>query len=105
MIRQIPEQPAAERSHQESRRKQQCGIELLHHGVGIWKEVAGEIKRKCSISIEVIPFDEIADGANENGLDAPPHIRKIQMILRAVNSRQTGHCSLPLLPGCALKYC
>ena len=61
MVGQIAEQPSAQRTHQEPRREEQRGIELLHHWVGIREEGAREVEREGRISIKVVPFDQIAD--------------------------------------------
>jgi len=38
------------------------------------EEIAGEIEREGRVSVEVIPFDQIANGADEDRLQAASRI-------------------------------
>jgi hypothetical protein len=75
VVRQVSEHPAAERTHQEAGREQQCCVELLYDRIGIRKEIAGEIKREGGVGVEVVPFDQIADRANENRFEPTSGVR------------------------------
>jgi hypothetical protein len=66
----VSEHPAAERAHEEAGREQQRSVELLHDRIGVRKEIAGEIEGEGSVGVEVVPFDQIADRADENRFDA-----------------------------------
>jgi hypothetical protein len=81
MIGKIAEQPAAERTHQKAGGEEERGVELLHHRIGIGKERAGEIERERRIGVEVVPLDEIADRADEDGPDAPPHVGEVERLI------------------------
>ena len=81
MVRQMSEQPAAERAHQEPGREQHGGIQLLRNFIAFGKERFGEVKRKRRISVEVVPFDEVADRADENGAQTPPHVGEIDVLV------------------------
>jgi hypothetical protein len=75
------EQPAAERAHQECRREQHRGVELLHHGIAVRKERRRKIQRERGVGVEIVPFDEIADRADEDRLDPPLHVLDVEMIV------------------------
>jgi hypothetical protein len=79
-VRDVAEQPAAERPHQEGRCEQHSGVELLHHRVAVRKEGRREVERERRVGVEVIPFDEIADRADEDRLDPAFHVGDIDMI-------------------------
>jgi hypothetical protein len=40
------------------------------------EEIAGEIEREGGVSVEVVPFDQIADRADEDRLEAPSRVRE-----------------------------
>ncbi len=78
LIGELPEQPAADRPHHESDRKQEGGIELLHHRIFVREERRGEIEGEGGIGEEVVPFDQITHRADEDRLDPPPHVDEIE---------------------------
>jgi hypothetical protein len=67
----LAEHPPTQRPHQETRSKQDRGIELLHNRIAVGKERSGKIKREGRKSVKVVSFDQIADRADEDRLDAP----------------------------------
>src|SRR5258708_5800626 len=75
----MAEEPAAERAHDEADREQGRGVQLLDDGIALREERAGEIEREGGESVEIVPFDEIADRADEDRPEAPAHIRKIEL--------------------------
>lgn len=75
MVRQVSEHPAAKRAHDKAGREQQRCVELLHDRIGIREELASEIEREGGVGVEIVPFDQIADRANENRLQAASSIR------------------------------
>src|SRR5437867_9378691 len=81
MIRQMSEQPAADRTHDEADRKQDRCVQLLYDGVVARKKRSGKVKRKCRVDVEVIPLDEIADGTNEDGFQPALYISKAQAVV------------------------
>ncbi len=60
--------------------------ELLHHRVAVRKERRREVKRERRIGVEIIPFDEIADRADEDRLDPTLHVGEIEMISPRLHS-------------------
>src|SRR5262249_16517410 len=52
---------------------QRC-IELLNDRIGMGKEIAGEIEREGCVGVEVVPFDQIADRANEDRFEATSRV-------------------------------
>ena len=76
------EQPAAERPHQEGGGEQHRRVELLHHRIGVREERGREIQRESGVGVEIVPFDEIADRADENRLDAPLDIADVDVVAR-----------------------
>src|SRR2546427_6753051 len=80
MVCQMPEQPAADRTHNEADRKQNGRIQLLYDGIVAWKKRGCEVESKCRIHVEVIPLDEITDGTYEDGLQPALYIRKAQAL-------------------------
>ena len=80
MVGEVAEQPAAERAHQEGRGEQHGGVELLHHGIAVREEGRREIQRERRIGVEIVPFDEIADRADEDRLDPPLDIGEVELI-------------------------
>src|SRR5439155_19906085 len=81
MIGEMPEEPAADRPHDEADRKQNGRIQLLYDGIVARKKRSGEVESKCRIDVEVIRFDEIADGTNEDGYQPALYIRKTQAVV------------------------
>jgi hypothetical protein len=79
LIGEITEQPSAQWPYEKTRREQQRGVELLHHGIGVREEGSGEIERKRRIGVEVVPLDQIADRADEDRLDAAPHVGEVEV--------------------------
>jgi len=63
----MTEQPAADRPDDEADCEQDRGVQLLDDGIVPGKEGAGEVQRERRVGVEVVPFDEIADRADENG--------------------------------------
>ena len=103
MVGEIAEQPAAERPHQEGRGEQHCGIELLHHGVAVREEDRREIQRERRIGVEIVPFDEIADRADEDRLQPPLDIGDIEAIASGLEC-ESVMAGLPPWGG-PLSYC
>ena len=69
--------PAADRSYQEAQRIDAERVEKLDGRVGVGEEGFGEIQREEVVDVEVIPLDQVADRAAENGPQAMPHRRVI----------------------------
>src|SRR4051812_35257191 len=115
MIGEVAEQPAAEWAYQKASREKYRRVELLHHRVFVRKECAGEIERKRGVAVKVIPFDQVADRADEDRLEAPPHVREVEMLVRYGRALRDGisdcgHCGPPGFPrsgrmGPVLGYC
>jgi hypothetical protein len=74
------EQPAAQRTHQERGGEQHGSIELLHHGIAVWKECGRKVQRERRIGVEIVPFDQIADRADEDRLDPAFDVEDIEML-------------------------
>ena len=81
MIGEMPEEPAADRPHDEADRKQNGRVQLLYDGIVARKKRGCEIESKCRIDVEVVPLDEIADGTNEDGFQPALYIRKTQAVV------------------------
>src|SRR2546421_11632735 len=79
------EQPAAQRPHQEGCRKQHGSVELLHHWIAVWEECRREVKRERRIGVEIIPFDEIADRADEDGIQTSLDVVTLEMHATRIN--------------------
>src|SRR6202011_3518489 len=67
--------------HQEGRGEQHRRIELLYDGIAVRKECRREVKRERRVGVEIIPFDEIADRADEDRLDPAFHVGEINMVV------------------------
>src|SRR5262249_24430198 len=67
--------------------------ELLHDGILARKERTGEIEREGGINVKIIPFDEVADRADEDGLQASLYVGELQVIVEA--GRCGGHQGVP----------
>src|SRR5580704_13303566 len=78
MVGQVAKQPSAQRTHQESQCEKKPGVKLLHQRIGIREESASEIERKRRVCVKIIPLDQIARRTDEDGLDASPHVGKIE---------------------------
>ena len=78
------------RPDDEAEREQDGGVQLLNNRVAAGKESAGEVQRKRRVRVEVIPLDEIADRADEDGVDAPPDVVEVQ--LTVVDGRRPHAC-------------
>ena len=92
MIGEVAEQPAADRAHDEAEREEDGGVELLHDRIASRKEGAGEIQREGRVRVKVVPLHQIADRSDEDRLDAAPHIRHIEPIVRHDgDGRSVGH--------------
>src|SRR5262245_8813047 len=81
----MSEQPAADRPHDEADRKQDSGIELLGDGVISREKRICEIQRKRGVGVDVVPFDEIADGSDEDRLQPTAHITESKLVCRYCN--------------------
>ena len=95
----MAEEPAAERAYQEADGKEGRRIELLDDRVVRGKEGAGEIEGEGSEGIKIVPFDEIADGPDEDRLQPAAHIREIELAgaaWRPIVVRKASHRFLPL---------
>src|SRR5437868_272153 len=79
------EQPAAQRPHQEGCRKQHGSVELLHHWIAVWEECRREVKRERRIGVEIIPFDEIADRADEDRLHTALDVVTVEMLATRID--------------------
>ncbi len=66
-VREVAEDQAADRPHEEGNGEQRGGRELLHDGVALREEGAGEIKRERRIGVDVIPFEQIAERGRQDG--------------------------------------
>ena len=95
VVRQIAEHPAADRPHDEARRKQHRGVELLHHRIGIGEKGRREIKREGRVGVEIVPLDQIADRSDEDRLDAPPHVGEVEMFSVGSGSERGGGHGIP----------
>src|SRR4051794_7356949 len=98
MVGEIAEHPAAERPHDKTDRKQHRRVELLHHRIGVREEGGREIKREGRVGVEVVPLDQIADRADEDRLDAPPHVGKIEMVWFGGGSERGAPWSIRVYP-------
>src|SRR5690349_1305330 len=78
----MSEQPAAEWAHQETGGEQHGGVELRDHRIAVREEQMREIKRERRVGIEVVPLDQIADGADENRLQAATYVGRIERLVR-----------------------
>jgi hypothetical protein len=76
------EKPAAQRAHQEGRGEQHGRIELLDDRIIGREEGRREIQREGGVGIEVVPFDQIAHGADEDRLDAFLGIVEVKFAVR-----------------------
>src|ERR1700722_5586271 len=83
MVGDIAEQPAAERAHEERCSKKHRGVELLHHRVAVREEGRGEIQRERRIGVKIVPLDEIADGADKDGLYPAFDVMNIETVVGA----------------------
>src|SRR5437016_14469184 len=77
----MPEQPAADWPHDEADRKQHRRIQLLYDRIIAREKRAGKIERKGRVGIKIVPFDEIADGSDEDRPEAAPHIGKLEPVI------------------------
>ncbi len=100
VVREMSKQPASDRTHQESGREQHRYVELLHHDVLTREEGTGEIERESGIGVEIEPFDQVADGADEDRLEPSPHVGEVEALVgRPVRLRdgvvECGHRRVP----------
>ncbi|MNY11783.1 hypothetical protein D3C86_1448310 [compost metagenome] len=69
LVRQAPENPATNRSHQEPGGEHASGVDQLHGGVIGRKKRRCEIDRTEGVDVEVEPFDQVAGRGTDNGED------------------------------------
>ena len=81
MIGEVAKQPAAERAHEERGGEQDRRVELLYDRIALGKKRRREVKRERRVGVEIIPFDEVADRADEDRLDTAFHIGEIELIV------------------------
>ncbi len=75
----------ADGPHEEAEREDAGGGEHLRDRIVARKESVGKIKREGRIDVEIVPFDQIAGGADENGADPRPVV-----VRGAVSACQTN---------------
>jgi hypothetical protein len=85
-VREVAEQPAADGAHDEADGEQDSGVELLHDGVVAREERAREIQREGRVGIEIVPLDQVADRADEDGLHPALDVGDVQVVV-------SGGCS------------
>ena len=88
MIGKVAEQPAPNRTNDETESEQDRGVELLNDRVAAWKERARKIQRKRCVRVKVVPLDEIADRADENGSEPTPDVAQIEVV--GIGERRGG---------------
>ena len=54
--------------------EQERGVQLLDDRIVPGKNDTGEIQRERRIRVEVVPLDQVADRADEDGLQTPAHV-------------------------------
>jgi len=92
-LSEVAEQPSADGTHDETERKQDSCIQLLHHRIVAWKERAGEIERKRRIGVKIVPFDKVAGRTDEDRLHPAAHVSELKLFA-APDGRWQGHCKL-----------
>ncbi len=70
----MPEQPAAERAHQEAHGEDRRRVEQLRRLALGGEERLGEVQSEGGVGVEVEPLDEVARRADEDGLQASRRI-------------------------------
>ena len=95
MVGDIAEQPATEGTHQKGSGEQHGCVELLHHRIAVGEEGRRKIQRERGIGIEVVPFDEIANGADEDGLDPALDVVNVEAVVRAHPRCLVSHVGSP----------
>ena len=85
-VRVEPHHPAAHRADEEAEREDSGRVELLHHGVAVGEERLREVQREGRVDVEVVPLDEVAHRAAEDGEQALAHARS----RRGTRTRRTG---------------
>jgi hypothetical protein len=71
------EQPTAKRAHEEAGSEDAGRGEELAGAVAAREKRRGEIEGRECVSVEIVPFDQIARGGADNGEDAPTGIGRI----------------------------
>ncbi len=57
----MPEQPSADRAHDEPEREEDRGVQLLDDRIVAGEERARKVEREGGVRVEVVPLDEVAD--------------------------------------------
>src|SRR5579863_4395669 len=95
MVSEIAEQPSAKGTHQEGCSEQHRGVELLHDRITVREESRRKVERESGIGVKIIPLDQIADRADEDGLYPPLDIVNVEMVISARDCSLLSHSSPP----------
>src|SRR5262245_5101918 len=82
----MTEQPTSDRPHDEADGEENGCVQLLDHRVVAGEKGIGEIERKSRVRVEVVPFDEISNGSDEDGFQSPANVGEPELI--------DGYCNL-----------
>src|SRR5262245_66033052 len=91
MVGEMSEQPAPDRSHDKAYGKQDRGIELLYDGIFTRKERTREVEREGGVGVEIIPLHQVANRADENGLEPSAHVGSLVEMILAKGGRCRRH--------------